>query len=633
MDKRLKHVFILGTAVALTTACDDNSIEKVEVLAPISLGQLEVPVSGLKYETETISGTTDETGSFEYRNGETITFSLGQYSLNEVETSANIKLASLVGEQRYQETQSVKLLKAMIALDEDNDVYNGLALDISDLNETSTTFADITDGEYSDIIDTLGDAKVYAYLKWMNFDRNIILSAGNHHTLGLSPAGKPFSFGENYAGIVYAESPSRYCGSELRLKLGRESDMDLEPGTELNEEGKDTLTDAENECYIEGNITRQYGLYNADSGWMSLSDQSLDFKSVSTDQVDGALVTAEGRLFVFGPNFSGELGTGNENPVTTPVEVTLPNGELAVYATSGSNSSFVVTRSGKLYSAGDNGNLQLGRLDDSSDDQSTFGLVLIPEDEVVVDVAIRDIHVYALTDKGDVYSWGNNSSGGELGDGSTSVDRSTPLKILEGKDIVAIEAGADFGLAVNNVGIVYGWGNNSYGALAQGTPTSTGFVYKVSDIANILIPEVITNLSTGSATMGDDRLISFQGGSRNAQALSLNGDIYSWGDMGTGYMANGYETDVSGIERQLAIEPVKVAALDELFITSFSANTSSHFAVTDQNVVYAWGSTSDGRLSASQDVCAATNATLYGEEASASVCYTPVEVTVTPSVN
>lgn len=633
MDKRLKHAFILGTAVALTTACDDNSTEKVEVLTPISTGQLEVPVSGLKYQTETISGTTDETGSFEYRNGETISFSLGQYRLNEVETSANIKLASLVGEQRYQETQSVKLLKAMIALDEDNDVYNGLALDISDLNETSTTFEDITDGEYSDIIDTLGDAKVYAYLKWMNFDRNIILSAGNHHTLGLSPEGKPFSFGENYAGIVYAESPSRYCGSELRLKLGRESDMDLEPGTELNEEGKDTLTEAENECYIEGNITRQYGLYNADSGWMTLSDQSLDFKSVSTDQVDGALVTAEGRLFVFGPNFSGELGTGNENPVTTPVEVTLPNGELAVYATSGSNSSFVVTRSGKLYSAGDNGNLQLGRLDDSSDDQSAFGLVLIPEDEVVVDVAIRDIHVYALTDKGDVYSWGNNSSGGELGDGSTSVDRATPLKILEGKDIVAIEAGADFGLAVNHAGIVYGWGSNSYGALAQGTPTSTGFVYKVSDIANILIPEVITNLSIGSAAMGDDRLISFQGGSRNAQALSLNGDIYSWGDMGTGYMANGYETDVSGIERQLVIEPVKVAALDELFITSFSANTSSHFAVTDNNVVYAWGSTSDGRLSASQDVCAATNATLYGEEASASVCYTPIEVTVTPSVN
>jgi len=633
MDKRLKSALILSIVVSLTTACDDNSIDKVEVLAPISIGQLEVPVSGLKYETQTITGITDETGSFEYRNGETITFSLGQYSLTEVETNANIKLASLVGEERYQETQSVKLLKAMIALDQDNDVYNGLALDTSDLNEINTKFTDITDREYTDITNTLGDAKVYAYLKWMNFDRNIILSAGNHHTLGLSAQGKPFSFGENYAGIVYAESPSHYCGSELRFKLGRESDMDLEHGTELNEDGKDTLTEAENECYIEGNIKRQYGLYNAASGWMTLSDESLNFKSVSTDQVDGALVTTEGRLFVFGPNFSGELGTGNKNPVTTPIEVTLPNGELAVYATSGSNSSFVVTRSGKLYSAGDNGNLQLGRLEDSTDDQSTFGLVLIPADEVVVDVAIRDMHVYALTDQGDVYSWGNNTSGGELGDGSISVDRSTPVTILEGKDIIAIEAGADFGLAVDNAGIVYGWGNNSYGALAQGTSTSTGFVYKVSDIANILLPEVIANLSTGSAAMGDDRLISFQGGSRNAQGLSLKGDVYSWGDMGAGYMANGYETDVSGIERQLAIEPVKVAALDELFITSLSANTSSHFAVTDQNIVYAWGSTSDGRLSAVQDVCASTNATLYGEEASASVCYTPIEVTVTPSVN
>lgn len=357
MEKRLKSVLILSTVVSLTTACDDNSIDKVEVLAPISIGQLEVPVSGLKYETQTITGITDETGSFEYRNGETITFSLGQYSLTDVETNANIKLASLVGEERYQETQSVKLLKAMIALDQDNDVYNGLALDTSDLNEINTKFTDITDREYTDITNTLGDAKVYAYLKWMNFDRNIILSAGNHHTLGLSAQGKPFSFGENYAGIVYAESPSHYCGSELRFKLGRESDMDLEPGTELNEDGKDTLTEAENECYIEGNIKRQYGLYNAASGWMTLSDESLNFKSVSTDQVDGALVTTEGRLFVFGPNFSGELGTGNKNPVTTPIEVTLPNGELAVYATSGSNSSFVVTRSGKLYSAGDNGNL------------------------------------------------------------------------------------------------------------------------------------------------------------------------------------------------------------------------------------------------------------------------------------
>jgi alpha-tubulin suppressor-like RCC1 family protein len=626
MDMRLTKAFVLCSVTALTAACNDTTTEPTVVT-----GQLNVPVSGLSYKTDSLSGTTDETGSFEYREGENITFSLGQYTLLSVVADAQVTLASLVGEERFQAAPTVKLLKAIIALD-DNDVYNGLTVDASSLSETSSTFAAISDSDYANITNGLGDAKVYAYLKWMNFDNSITMSAGNHHTLGLTESGKPFSFGENYAGVMYAESPSRYCGSELRLKLGRASDDDLEPGTELDEEGNDTLTDEENACYIEGNIARQYGLYNANSGWMTLTDESLIVNSVSTDQVDGALVTDDGRLFVFGPNYSGELGTGNESPVTTPVEVILPNNELAVYATSGSASSYAVTRSGKVYSAGDNGNLQLGRSEDASDDQNTFGLVLIPENEVIVDIAIRDHHVYALTEKGDVYSWGNNSSNGELGDSSVSVDRSTPLKVLEGKDIIAIEAGADFGLAVNNAGTVYGWGYNGYGALAQGTPVLGSSIYKITDIENILIPEVIVNLSTGSEAMGSDRIIAFQGGSRNAQALSLNGDVYSWGDMGTGYFGNGYEVDESGVERQISIQPVKVATLDDPFVVSLSANTSSHFAVTDDNVVYAWGSTSDGRLGVSQDTCAEDATSLYGDEALTSVCYTPIAVTVTPNL-
>jgi len=158
----------------------------------------------------------------------------------------------------------------------------------------------------------------------------------------------------------------------------------------------------------------------------------------------------------------------------------------------------------------------------------------------------------------------------------------------------------------------------------------SGTIYKISDIENILIPEVIVNLSTGSDVMGSDRIIGFQGGSRNAQANSLNGDVYSWGDMGTGYFGNGYEVDESGIERQISIQPVKVADLDEPFIVSISANTSSHFAVSEDNVVYAWGSGSDGRLGVSQDICAEDSLSLYGEEASSSVCYTPIEVSVTP---
>ncbi|RBW46344.1 hypothetical protein DS885_08740 [Psychromonas sp. B3M02] len=624
---KLTKVLALSASVALTTACNEDSTDSVE-LSDVMNGQLEVAVSGLAYSTDTLSGTTDESGSFEYRDGETITFSLAGYSLSEVVADSSITISDLVEESSARQTQSIKLLKMMLALDDDGDIYNGLSLDTSVLSDDNADFIEIDETDFEQATSAVSNATAFAYAKTMNLGSYTTLSAGNHHTLGLTVAGKPFSFGENYGGVVYDESPSRYCGSELRLKLGRESDTDLEPGTELNEEGNDSLSDEENACYIEGNIARQYGLYNASSGWVTLSDDSLSFKRISTDQTDGAMVTEDGRLFVFGANTVGGLGLSHTDPVTFPTEVLLPNDDLATYATSGSANTYVVTRSGNVYSSGDNGNLQLGRLDDSSDDQSTFGLVLISE--VIVDLAVRDHTVYALTEDGDVYSWGNNSSKGELGDGSVSVDRSTPLKILEGKNIVAIEAGADFGLAVDNEGVVYGWGNNSYGALAQGTPELSGSIYKVSDVESVLIPEVIDNLSTGSEALGSDRIIAFQGGSRNARALTEAGDIYSWGDMGTGYMGNGYETDSSGIERQISVEAVKNTTLDDHFIVTMSANTSSHFAVTEDNTVYAWGSGSDGRLAVEQDECAETNISLYDGTASSTVCYSPIEIDVTP---
>ncbi|MEG3753251.1 hypothetical protein [Psychromonas arctica] len=624
MDIKLTKLLVLSTSFVLMTACNDESTELSDVIN----GQLEVAVSGLSYATDTLYGTTDESGSFEYRDGETITFSLAGYNLSAVAADSTIYISDLVEESSARQTQSIKLLKMMLALDDDNDIYNGLSLDISVLGDEELDFIDISDADFDQATSSVTNTTVFAYAKNMNLGSYTTLSAGNHHTLGLTAAGKPFSFGENYGGVVYAESPSRYCGSELRLKLGRESDTDLEPGTELNKEGNDSYTDEENACYIEGNIARQYGLYNANSGWVTLSDDSLTFNRISTDQTDGAMVTEDGRLFVFGANTLGGLGLGNSAPVTFPTEVVLPNDDLAIYATSGSANTYVLTRSGNVYSSGDNGNLQLGRLDDASDDQTTFGLVLISEP--VVDIAVRDYTVYALTETGDVYSWGNNSSKGELGDGSVSVDRSTPLKILEGKNIVVIEAGADFGLAVDNDGVVYGWGNNTYGALAQGTAELSGSIYKVFDVESVLIPEVIDHLSTGSGALGTDRIIAFQGGSRNASALTEAGDIYSWGDMGTGYMGNGYEVDSSGIERQISVEAVKNTTLDEEFIVSMSANTSSHFAVTKDNIVYAWGSGSDGRLAVEQDVCEETNTNLYDGTASSTVCYSPIEVDVIP---
>ncbi|CZF79581.1 Regulator of chromosome condensation (RCC1) repeat protein [Grimontia celer] len=598
---------VLASAVAALAGCP-----------ALEQGKLDIPVEGLSYQSGFYKGTTGEGGTFYYLQGEKIRFSVDGMRLKKVKGAEHISLADLTKEKDLREEKALTLLKAFIADDADGDMYTGLSVEPV---KGKSKKGKVARAELKALAEKTGDAKAYAYINWATANEQIQMAAGNHHTLGLSQGGRPFSFGENYGGFSYGEDPNRYCEGAMRTKLGRASDLYLPAGTELVTEPRDGLTEAEGECYIELQNQRLYGLSNPASAWVDIS--GVSFKSISTDQIDGTMVTEDGRLFVFGPNNRGQLGLGNENTTDAPVEVTLPDGELAAYATSGSASAYVVTQSGKVYSSGDNGNLQLGRVDDKDDDQNTFGLVDIPSDEFIVHVAIRDHHVFALTAEGDVYSWGNNARGGELGDGTVNEDRSEPQKILEGMNIIYVETGADYGLAVDAEGIVYGWGSNDYGALAQGTPepNSANTLYKINDITSIPTPEVLTALSPEN--LGGDRIIAFQGGSRNAHALTLGGDVYSWGDMGTGYAGNGYEVDELGIERQIAVKPVKLEALDELKVVQLSSNTSSHFAVTDEGDVWAWGATTDGKIGVPEDHCAASNIEEYGEGASSGTCYTP----------
>ncbi|WP_232313222.1 RCC1 domain-containing protein [Enterovibrio coralii] len=592
----------------------------------IKEGKLDLPVEGLRYQSGFLKGTTGEDGSFHYVQGEKIQFFLNGTKLKKVKGRKEVSFAKLSRETDLREDKSLRVLKGLLAMDTDGDMYNGILIEPEHGKVRKGKKAQ---AKFDAIAAQTGDAKTYAFIHWATAEQHIQMAAGNHHTLGLSEEGKPFSFGENYGGFAYGEDPNRYCDGEMRTKLGRASDLYLPAGTELVTEPKEGLTEAEGECYVELLNERLYGLSNPYTAWVDID--GVAFKSISTDQIDGTMVTEDGRLFVFGPNNRGQLGVGNEDTIDVPVEVELPDGELPAFATSGSASVYVVTRSGKVYSAGDNGNLQLGRIDDKDDDQNTFGLVHIPDDEFIVSVAIRDHHVFALTAEGDVYSWGNNARGGELGDGTVNQDRSEPKKILEGKNIVAVETGADYGLAVDAEGTVYGWGSNDYGALAQGTPepNSANTLYKINDITSLPIPEIIENLLPEK--LGGDRIVAFQGGSRNAHGLTLGGDVYSWGDMGTGYAGNGYKVDELGIERQIAVEPAKLEVLDNAKVVSISSNTSSHFAVTDKGEVWAWGATTDGKLGVVEDHCAEANLETYGEDASSGTCYTPFQLDPVPA--
>ena len=65
------------------------------------------PVEGLSYETQTLSGMTNDKGEFEYREGETVTFSVGGLVLGSARGSERVTPADIVlsGKRRYKKVK------------------------------------------------------------------------------------------------------------------------------------------------------------------------------------------------------------------------------------------------------------------------------------------------------------------------------------------------------------------------------------------------------------------------------------------------------------------------------------------------------------------------------------------------
>ncbi|KPU78071.1 uncharacterized protein Dana_GF24453, isoform B [Drosophila ananassae] len=185
-------------------------------------------------------------------------------------------------------------------------------------------------------------------------------------------------------------------------------------------------------------------------------------------------MTAGTELYCWGNTSHGQLGLGGieDEQILTPSQVPWTPDSAIKQVACGHRHTLFLTSSGRVYACGSNDHSQLGHdLPTKRPRMSPF--LLIPEllDYVVVQIACGSRHSMALSEWGQVLSWGDNDCG-QLGQATDQDIVQLPkiVRQLVSKTVVQIACGNNHSLALTSCGELYSWGSNIYGQLGVNTP-------------------------------------------------------------------------------------------------------------------------------------------------------------------
>lgn len=203
----------------------------------------------------------------------------------------------------------------------------------------------------------------------------------------------------------------------------------------------------------------------------------------------------------------------------------------------------------------------------------------LPNDKVTKIVSGND-HTVALTESGDIYTWGCADQGqlGRVAGYFSCRGGRRGLRFVLLPQIVRLRretkfkdvfAGSfsTFAIAKDSA-VVYVWGLNNYGQLATGDTNNHNFPTR---------SKVLSELNTDT-----DRPIRIASGQHHTIFSTADGKVYGVGRADYGRLGLG-----DGATHQSL--PVEVKALGEQKIQNVSCGEVVSFAVTEERQMYSWG--------------------------------------------
>ena len=294
-------------------------------------------------------------------------------------------------------------------------------------------------------------------------------------------------------------------------------------------------------------------------------------------------LTADGLVYSWGANFSGELGNNSTTNSWVPVAVNTSgvlSGKIVTSIAAGNGHSLALTSDGMVISWGFNSSGQLGN-NDTVDSWvpvavNTTGALA---GKTVTSIAASSNHSLALTSEGNVYAWGYNGLG-MLGNNSVADSSPVPVAVdtssaLFGKTVIALAAGEGHCLALTSDGLVYSWGDGTHGQLGNNTSTYS------------LVPVPVNT----SGALAGKTVVAIAAGASHSMALTSDGLVYAWGNNSCGELGN------SGTLNSPVPVAVNVSGvLAGKTVTAITAGDEDSMVLTSDGLAFSWGNNSYGQL-------------------------------------
>ncbi len=177
-------------------------------------------------------------------------------------------------------------------------------------------------------------------------------------------------------------------------------------------------------------------------------------------------LTKSEKCYSWGCNMFGQLGNGTQNDENKPKLIKALNNEKIIKISCGACHSLVLTKSGELYGFGCNYD---GRVGFGNNEHELKPIKIIGfNNKKIVSMACGSFHSLALTDNGEVYSWGNKTSDRILIRSTAHQNKPQRIDLNENQIAKSISCGHSHSLLLTTVGDIYAFGSNIFGQIGNG---------------------------------------------------------------------------------------------------------------------------------------------------------------------